>query len=182
MDHYSFGAVLAADLVNTFDVSGDEELLGTLEALTAFASDHGVNAATINESDLRRLRSARPVLRHAMLADDETTAVAALNDLLSTARPRPHLIATGAGDWRFAYADPEAGLTDRLVAEATAQVLQEIRDHGMQRFSTCASSTCEDVFIDQSRNHSRRYCTPDVCGNREAQRAYRARQTEHAED
>ena len=32
MDHYSFGAVLAANLVDTFDVAGDEELLGLFVA------------------------------------------------------------------------------------------------------------------------------------------------------
>jgi predicted RNA-binding Zn ribbon-like protein len=65
---------------------------------------------------------------------------------------------------------------DRILAEAVAQVLEEIRDHGVRRFATCAGSTCEDVFVDRSRNHSRRHSTPDVCGNREAQRAYRTRQ------
>jgi predicted RNA-binding Zn ribbon-like protein len=67
-------------------------------------------------------------------------------------------------------------LADQILAEATAEVLNEIRNNRMRWFSTCASSTCQDVFIDISRNHSRRYCTPAVCGNRESQRAHRSRQ------
>lgn len=178
MSHYSDGAVLATDLVNTYGVFGSVELLGAPAAVVSFAADHGFETGPVAGRDLERIRAARSVLRSAMLSDDEAAAVATLNDLFVTTRPRPRLVESSDGAWAFAYADPGAGLADRLLAEATAEVLIEIRDHGLSRFATCGSSTCEDVFVDQSRNHSRRYCTPEVCGNREAQRAYRARRAE----
>jgi predicted RNA-binding Zn ribbon-like protein len=176
MSHYTEGAELATDLVNTFEVFGGEELLGSVDALAGFAAEHGIAGMDVTAEDLDRLRRARPVLRAAMLAGDAPRAVAALNDLLAGANPRPRMVPAGDGGWGFSYADPDAGLADRILAEAVAQVLHEIRGHGLERFATCASSTCEDVFVDRSRNRSRRYCTPEVCGNREAQRAYRARQ------
>jgi predicted RNA-binding Zn ribbon-like protein len=79
--------------------------------------------------------------------------------------------------WRFAYSDRDAGIVDQLLAAAAGQLLEEVKQFGLERVSTCHSSTCEDVFIDLSRNHSRMFCSPSVCGNRESQRAYRARQT-----
>ncbi len=178
MTHYSEGMRLATDLINSFDVFAGEELLGSVADLAEFAAAHGVEAGSATAEDLERLRWARPVLRRALLSGDETEAVAALNDLLAAARPRPRLVAGSDQSWVFRYADPKASLADRILAEAAAEALQEIRDHGMRRFNTCGSSTCDDLFVDQSRNRSRRYCTTDVCGNREAQRAYRARQAD----
>lgn len=43
------------------------------------------------------------------------------------------------------------------------------------RVRSCASPTCQDVFIDLSRNRSRRYCDSRTCGNRLHVAAYRAR-------
>jgi predicted RNA-binding Zn ribbon-like protein len=176
MNHYSHGAVLATDLANTYDLFAREEQLGSVEALTDFAADHGFDTQNVTTTDLRQLHTARPSLRSAMLSNNEEEAVTALNDLLATARPIPRLVTSPDGKWIFTYADPKAGLADQILAEATAEVLNEIRNNRLQWFSTCTSSTCKDVFVDKSRNHSRRYCTPDVCGNREAQRAHRSRQ------
>ena len=175
MSHYSNGATLATDLVNTYDVYAREELLVSSAALVDFAADHGFDTEDVTTTDLKRLRTARTSLRSAMLSGDEAVAVSALNALLATAQAKPRLVAGPDDEWTFAYADPEAGVSNRILAEATAEVLNEIRDDHMRWFSTCASSTCDDVFVDQSRNHSRRYCTPEVCGNREAQRAHRLR-------
>jgi predicted RNA-binding Zn ribbon-like protein len=176
MNHYSQGAVLATDLVNTYDLFAREEHLGTVEALADFATNHGFNTRNVTTTDLKQLRTARPSLRSAMLSNNQEEAVAALNDLLATAQPSPRLVTSPDGEWIFTYADPKAGLADQILAEATSEVLNEIRNDHLQWLSTCASSTCEDVFVDLSRNHSRLYCTPDVCGNRESQRAHRSRQ------
>jgi predicted RNA-binding Zn ribbon-like protein len=176
MNHYSEGAVLATDLVNTYDLFAREEQLGSVEALADFAADHGFETGNVTTTDLDRLRAARPSLRSAMLSNNEEEAVAALNDLLATAQPSPRLVTSLDGEWIFTYADPKAGLADQILAEGAAEVLNEIRNDRLRWFSTCVSSTCKDVFVDKSRNHSRRYCTPDVCGNREAQRAHRSRQ------
>jgi len=42
---------------------------------------------------------------------------------------------------------------------------------------TCASPTCQEVFVDLSRNRSRRYCDSRTCGNRLHVAAYRARRS-----
>lgn len=44
-----------------------------------------------------------------------------------------------------------------------------------ERVKQCASATCEWVFLDRSRNHSRRWCDMSDCGNREKARRFHAR-------
>jgi predicted RNA-binding Zn ribbon-like protein len=43
------------------------------------------------------------------------------------------------------------------------------------RVKECASATCEWVFLDRSRNHSRRWCEMSDCGNRAKARRFQAK-------
>jgi predicted RNA-binding Zn ribbon-like protein len=43
------------------------------------------------------------------------------------------------------------------------------------RVKECASATCEWVFLDRSRNHSRRWCDMSDCGNRAKARRFQAK-------
>jgi predicted RNA-binding Zn ribbon-like protein len=49
------------------------------------------------------------------------------------------------------------------------------------RLKRCAEHTCKLVFWDLSKNHSRRWCSMRVCGNRVKSRAYAARRATDAE-
>jgi len=86
MNHYSHGAVLATDLVNTYDLFAREEQLESVETLADFAANHGFDTANVTTTDLKQLRTARTSLRSAMLSNNQEEAVTALNDLL--ARPQ----------------------------------------------------------------------------------------------
>jgi predicted RNA-binding Zn ribbon-like protein len=44
-----------------------------------------------------------------------------------------------------------------------------------ERVKECASATCEWVFLDRSRNHSRRWCDMSDCGNRAKARRFQAK-------
>ena len=41
----------------------------------------------------------------------------------------------------------------------------------------CASSTCQWLFLDTSKNHTRRWCDMKICGNRNKARLFQLRQT-----
>jgi len=59
------------------------------------------------------------------------------------------------------------------IARSAADLLTsaEHRD----RIKECASATCEWVFLDRSRNHSRRWCDMSDCGNRAKARRFQAK-------
>jgi predicted RNA-binding Zn ribbon-like protein len=52
-----------------------------------------------------------------------------------------------------------------------------IVEHGVDRFGVCGSAGCDDVYVDTSRNRSRRHCS-NTCSTREAVAAYRKRQAD----
>jgi len=49
-------------------------------------------------------------------------------------------------------------------------------DGTFAHLKTCASEDCRAVFYDRSKNHSGRWCSMEVCGNRAKVRAWRERQ------
>lgn len=56
-----------------------------------------------------------------------------------------------------------------IVRSAEEILFSERRD----RIRECASDDCQRMFLDTSRNRSRRYCSTAVCGNRERVRKFR---------
>jgi predicted RNA-binding Zn ribbon-like protein len=68
---------------------------------------------------------------------------------------------------------PEADRAMALLAIAWSAL---VTTGDSQRLKRCADDTCGWVFWDVSRNHSRRWCTMRVCGNRAKTRRYAARQ------
>ena len=75
---------------------------------------------------------------------------------------------------RYEWSD-EAVLERPLwaIARSAADLLRSEGDRPLVR--ECGSETCEWLFIDRSRNHTRRWCDMNDCGNRAKQRRMRAR-------
>lgn len=90
-------------------------------------------------------------------------ALDALNAEVSNALAHGRLTATAEGfEWRW------PGFADELesliwpVAKSAADLLTSER---LARVRECASDTCGWLFIDASKNHSRRWCDMRDCGN-----------------
>ncbi|MEV0585063.1 CGNR zinc finger domain-containing protein [Nonomuraea sp. NPDC050310] len=65
----------------------------------------------------------------------------------------------------------ETALARLAVAWATLVLTGQIH-----RLKRCAEHTCRGAFWDSSKNHSRRWCSMRLCGNRTKARRYAARQ------
>jgi predicted RNA-binding Zn ribbon-like protein len=69
---------------------------------------------------------------------------------------------------------PVAGVPGFL-GEVLAAVALAAHDGSWRRLKICPAGDCRVVYYDLSRNASRRWCSMEVCGNRNKTRAYRQR-------
>jgi predicted RNA-binding Zn ribbon-like protein len=169
------GVALAVDLLNSWDeLEPDPELL-SVRWLRFYLDFHGYAeaAASVREEDVAVAKELRERLRRAFDAESEEEAVATLNAILAEHGRPPRLEQTPEG-WRFRYGPDERAGIGFVAAPAALGLLETIRDHGLSRFGRCLAHPCRCVFVDRSRNRSRRYCC-DLCADRATQAAARAR-------
>ncbi len=166
--------VWAAALVNTA-ANGDEGLPDTA-ALTAVLDEHewsGRRDGT--DTELDAVRSVRPAWRELWSEPDADALAPRVNELLETSQARPRLTRHGDWGWHLHVSDDDAPLSDRMNAELAVALADLIRADELGRLRFCESPDCDAVFVDLSRNRSKRYCDTGNCGNRANVAAYRAR-------
>ncbi|HEY7621489.1 MAG TPA: CGNR zinc finger domain-containing protein [Solirubrobacteraceae bacterium] len=142
------GGDVALDLVNTLDseVEGGDHLRTEADVIEWL--DHVGLGGEARLADVRRARAAVDAALRP-LAEGRAPDTGALVALYARAAGRAVL---GAGG--FTWASP----VDAIVASAT-----ELLSHGpIDRLKTC--DNCEWLFLDLSRNGSRRWCSMEGCG------------------
>lgn len=136
-----------------------------------------------SEAVLRRARELREAIFRVFAARAEGARPAAadlalLNAALASAMARAR-VAPSADGYAWSW-DAGARDLDRVlwpVARAAADLLVSER---AELVKTCASDTCDWLFIDRSRNRSRRWCDMSDCGNRAKVRRYFERKRRRA--
>lgn len=101
-------------------------------------------------------------------------AVERLNRLLAASGAIPHLHRTGDDPWHLHFHRPDAGLVQGWTAGCAVGLAYALSSGHSDRLGICAGPCCERVFVDLSRNGSRRFCST-ACQNRVKAAAYRAR-------
>jgi predicted RNA-binding Zn ribbon-like protein len=181
---------LCLDLVNTDSQarqrSGREDLLPDYGQLVRWAR-HEDLLTDAQARDLLAAAASRPeeasaaharviVLRRALhgllsaAAQQEPPPVPALDvlngELATTAVPA-RLVPTGAG-LRREWLDPTETLA-WLLGPITRSAADLLTAPALGRLKQCPGSpgrTCGFLFLDQTKNHSRRWCSSSTCGNR----------------
>jgi predicted RNA-binding Zn ribbon-like protein len=186
---------LCLDFINTLDhrplPGRPRELLGSYEDLADWAAQAGAIHANLRVALVRQAKAhpakASVALRRAIelretlyrlvesklarrrLAEGDLRAFsAALGDALSHLQLR----AAGKGfrlDW------PEEPLSlEAILWPIAGSAGQLLTSDELGRVRQCAGKTCRWMFVDRSKNHSRRWCDMKVCGNRtKARKFYR---------
>jgi predicted RNA-binding Zn ribbon-like protein len=165
---------LAVDLVNSEDPVAGRDDLAEPAGLAAFLAAHKMRIPKPTRGDLGQIQEVRSALREVFHAD-RGRAVEILNGLLASSGARP-VLTDHDGPWHLHYTPIGTPIAPRIAAEAAMALSVVIASTGFDRLRTCEGERCVDVFVDESRNRSRRYCSPNVCGNRASVAAYRARQ------
>jgi len=187
------GAV-CLDFVNTLDdrfSDAPKELLKEYADLARFAEDSGILANAqldrLVERSLERPEGARRALAKAIrmreAMSDVFYAVAwkkpvphdelmALNRFVQEAAQHLEIVESdGRFEWKFDDAD-DLDAPRWPIARSAAELLASDR---LEYVRACASKTCEWLFLDESKNHRRRWCDMTKCGNRAKVRRFYSR-------
>jgi hypothetical protein len=165
--YFERGVALALELANT----ASEHRRGQ-DAV--FSADRVSRTARV--ADPRVLARFAVKLRAVLEADEPRQAGPLINELLDTYSARPVLTPDKQGDWRLHLHSPDADLEARDIVKAASGLAALIDDGRWHDLKQCASKACDDYFLDESRNKSRRYCSRS-CANQVSARAHRERQS-----
>jgi predicted RNA-binding Zn ribbon-like protein len=172
-------AEFAVDLVSSEpDELDPDDLLTDLDGLRAFLASRPWMAERVQAGDLAPLVRLRRQLRQVFeAAHDRRSAdvVEQLNRLLAHHRPQPSISGHDDADWHLHVADDHAPVATEYATGAVMGLTMAFLEHGVERLGTCADPRCGGVFLDTSRNRSRRYCS-DRCASRANVAAHRERQ------
>jgi predicted RNA-binding Zn ribbon-like protein len=171
-DTYGSSAVeLAIDLANT-DRDDPEWVRAFVDSHMEWFAD-GTDAA-MSTLDAARVAETSVLVREVALAATEPEVMERLNALLALASPKPYAT-THDGELHLHYARPDADALEQLTTTVAMGLSQVVVQHGWQRLGVCSAEGCGNVYVDTSRNASRRYCS-NTCASRSTVAAYRARQ------
>ena len=183
----------ALDLVNTLDWrfrdSGPEELLENYpdllrfteqSALLSTAQSRRISRAA-SQSDAARVLGKTRELREALaetfyaMLDGRRSSTAALGVLEVFFRNAARHQTLSASGERFNWEWVRPSESSELplwVLSCSAEKL--ITSEGMQRVRACGNPGCRWLFLDTSKNHTRRWCDMKICGNRMKARRFKA--------
>jgi len=180
------------DLVNTLDwrfrETGPEELLNTFDDLLQFSEQSTLltarqaqrlrkvspSAADKTLQSTKDLREATSQIIYAIMdaRTPSTGAIKKLNQHIQNAQANRTLKWDQSRlelSWIGTEADAQLPLW--LLAQSAADLLT---GETMQRLRSCDNPECRWLFLDTSKNHTRRWCDMKLCGNRMKARRFKA--------
>ena len=151
----------ALDLCNTH--LGETELIAEPEDLARWFVSAGLtdHPPAVSRRELAYAHELREGLRPALLASDGPLVAGLAEDWLGRT-PGRLCVEQNTLTPRF---EPERQTSCCLLVAAVLDGLDLVRETP-GRVRECAGSSCPVVYLDTSRNHSRRWCSMEVCGSR----------------
>ena len=129
------------------------------------ASD--ANALTEHATDMRQVF-------HAAHQGDLTRAATTLNTLLAQTGARPQLDPLPGGGWHVHFHGTNDDLATGWSAGCATGLALALGSNLAGRLGICHADRCDRVYVDTSKNGSRRFCST-TCQNRVKAAAFRSR-------
>ena len=148
------GGRLALDFVNTADWSADgrivSEKLQSRDDVAVWAEALGLKRAAVPDSmeELRALRSS-------------------LRALFVSGAPSPYLGPIGTLHAEEGHVPADVARSQPIEALIAASALSLVADQReLSRLKMCPGESCGWLFIDETKNARRKWCSMETCGNR----------------
>lgn len=177
---------MCLDFINTLDdrfSNEPKELLKTYLDLARFGEDAGiltdVQADSLFERSMETPEPAQRVLERAIRLREAMheifwalvkkksaprAALMVLNGYVQESAQHASLVpGNGHFGWQF---DPSPHNFDAPLWPIARSAAELLASDQVEYVRACASKTCEWLFLDESKNHRRRWCDMTKCGNR----------------
>ena len=178
LDHV--GGTLWIDFVNTEALAkqGFCDPLAAHEVWVQWLRARGVldelpRDIAVEATDLAHARQFRHDLRQLLGNDDQERQVGlqSINDFLAKSPMVYRLLEAGN-----LVREAKIQLAADLLGPIAESAALSLAHYSFDRFRKCGNPECELHFLDESKNHSRRWCSMAICGNRtKAAKHYRKR-------
>lgn len=106
--------------------------------------------------------------------DDLDAAARAANALLEELEPTPYLDRHDSEPWHLHYHSRRRGFANNWAASCAIALATVLGGEYADRLGVCSADQCDRVYVDVSRNGTRRFCST-ACQNRVKAAAHRAR-------
>lgn len=178
------GGHLSLDFVNSRPMgpNGPVEKLNSGDDLVQWALEVGL--VTVDEAvtleitggEIGRFHELRDCFRLALEAGltspfESDELVHLINRALRERPPLRKLARTSCGEFLIVEERAIASAADLLAAIAVV-IAEFIAEDGPSRSSRCAGEACVLWFLDETRNHSRQWCSMTTCGGRAKSKRY----------
>lgn len=182
---HTVGSVeLAVDLVNAIvpgesrgrdypAADGLDELRGRSEAVPGLAPGRPLtDPETLGVAKIAEELHA--VFAAAQVGDlDEAARL--LNAMVVRYDARPTLLRHDDGPWHLHFHGPEAGVVEGIGGATAVALAYVLGSEYADRIGMCSAPSCDRVYVDVSRNGTKRFCST-ACQNRVKAASFRARQ------
>jgi predicted RNA-binding Zn ribbon-like protein len=164
------------DFLNTLDIEDATDALPHPQALHDWLAEQGLlrRDARVTRGEFEQALALRAALRVLVSHhhNQRPRALAEAATLAARAYPLRVAFDEEGTPGLTADSDTVAGALARLLAGLPLAVAGGT----WQRLKLCVAESCEWAYYDTSKNRSRRWCSMDICGNREKTRTFRERQ------
>ncbi|MFC5181292.1 CGNR zinc finger domain-containing protein [Actinomadura harenae] len=129
------------------------------------------------EAELAELAAVALRLREvfeAVAGGDVDDAAARVNRMLDDTAARPRLARHDGEPWHLHFHGADSGLTAEWGGPCATGLAVVLGSELHDRLGVCTAPVCDRVYVDTSRNGTRRYCST-ACQNRVKTAAFRAR-------
>jgi predicted RNA-binding Zn ribbon-like protein len=109
----------------------------------------------------------------AVAAEQTDAAVRLVNDMLATTGARPRLDRHDGEPWHLHFHGAEDSLVTGWAAGCATGLAVVLGGESRGRLGVCSAPSCDRVFVDTSRNATRRFCST-ACQNRVKAASFRA--------
>ncbi len=136
-----------------------------------------VGAGDLEESDASALTEIAGSLRavfEAVAAEEMDTAAHRVNLLLEETKARPHLNHHDGEPWHLHFHGDDGTVATEWGAGCATGLAIVLGSEFHDRLGVCTAPHCDRVYVDVSRNGTRRFCST-ACQNRVKTAAFRAR-------